>query len=162
MYCFTFSNIFDTFQLNVNWFPPAVASLKRFLIKELIYEILEEQCCSFTSVDIINKHPSSHLPGRSEQETGVQFIEQIGSSTETCHGHSSNSNVKQGSNNFALSPPIVLHGLKDSRLETSECYEVGICEGLSSHGNYLQHIYTLCKTNTMSPIEVTFCFFYYQ
>ena len=145
----------------MNWFPPAEASLKRSCIKELIYEISEEQSRSSTAVDIIYKHPSSLLPGRSEQETGVQFIEQIGSSTETCHGHSSNSNVKQGSKNFTLSaasPPTVLQGLKDSKLENFECYEVGICGGLLSHGNY-QQINPLSKRNAMSPIEVTFCFF---
>ncbi|XVF67282.1 hypothetical protein PTKIN_Ptkin10aG0108300 [Pterospermum kingtungense] len=147
------STNFCPLKLNVNWFPPAEASLKRSRIKELIYEILEEQSHSFTSVD---KHPSPLLPGRSEEDTGVQFIEQIDISKETFHGHSSNSNVKQGSNNFAHSaafPPTVLRGLKDSGSETLDCYEVGICGGLFSHVKYQQHISTLSKRNAMSPIE---------
>ncbi|XP_022744686.1 probable ubiquitin-like-specific protease 2A isoform X2 [Durio zibethinus] len=144
---------FCPFKLNMNWFPPAEASLKRSRIRELIYEILEEQSPSSTSVDIIYKRPSSLLPGRSEQETGVQFNEQIGSSTKTCLRHSSNSSVKQGSSKFALSasPPTVLQGRKDSGLEMLECYEVGFCGGLLSQGNYHQ-INALSKRNAMSPI----------
>ncbi|XVE93620.1 hypothetical protein REPUB_Repub01dG0209700 [Reevesia pubescens] len=141
--------------LNMYWFTPAEASLKRSHIKELIYEILQEQSFHSTSADSIYKYPSSVLPGQSEQETEVQFIEQIGSSEKTCHGHSSNSNVKQGSNNFGLSPaspPIVLQGRKDSGLESFKFNEVGICGISFSHGNY-QQINTLSKRNTMSPIE---------
>ncbi|XP_022725960.1 probable ubiquitin-like-specific protease 2A [Durio zibethinus] len=153
--------------LNMNWFPPAEASLKRSHIKKLIYEILEEQSHSSTSADCIYKYSSSLLPDRSEQETGVQSIEQIGSSSETCHDHSSNSNIMEGSNknsnimegsnNFAFSAAshtTVLQGLKASVLEIFDCYEVGICGGLLSHGNS-QQINTLSQRNAMSPIEET-------
>ncbi|XWS68225.1 hypothetical protein CRYUN_Cryun04dG0072600 [Craigia yunnanensis] len=141
--------------LNMNWFPPAEASLKRSHIKKLIHEIQEEQSHSSTSAYSIYKYSSSLLPDRSGQETGVQSIEQISSSAETCHDHSSNSNVKQGSNNFALSaasPTTVPQDRKDSRLETFDCYEVGICGELLSHGNYRQ-VNALHQRNAMSPIE---------
>ncbi|XP_039019621.1 probable ubiquitin-like-specific protease 2A isoform X2 [Hibiscus syriacus] len=124
--------------LNANWFPPAVASLKRGRIKKLIYEILEEQSCCPPSADSIYKYSSSLLPFHSEQEPGVQAIDQIGNSAETCHNHSD-------VNDFALSdasPTSSLQGRKDSG-EISDCYEVGICRRFNTHG----------QRNAMSPIE---------
>ncbi|KAG8500399.1 hypothetical protein CXB51_004270 [Gossypium anomalum] len=129
--------------LNVNWFPPAEASLKRCHIKKLIYEILEEQSCSSPSVEGIYKYSSSLLPLHSEQDSGVKSVYQIGSSAETCHDHSSNSN---GLILSAASPTTVLEGRKDSELEIFDCYEVGILGG--SLGNY-----THGQRNAMSPIE---------
>ncbi|KAH1040315.1 hypothetical protein J1N35_042058 [Gossypium stocksii] len=129
--------------LNVNWFPPAEASLKRCHIKKLIYEILEEQSCSSPSVDGIYKYSSSLLPHHSEQDSGVKSIDQIGSSAETCHDHSSSSNDLILS---AASPTTVLEGRKDSELEIFDRYEVGILGG--SLGNY-----THGQRNAMSPIE---------
>lgn len=127
--------------------------MKRSHIKKLIYEILEEQSHSSIPAE-------SSILLRSEQETGVQSIEQISGLVETCHNHSSNTNVKQGSNHFALSaasPTTVLQSRKYSILETYDCYEVGICGGLLS-----RQINTLDQRNTMSPIEVTLLFLYYQ
>ncbi|KAL4352969.1 hypothetical protein GQ457_06G003230 [Hibiscus cannabinus] len=121
--------------LTVNWFPPAEASLKRGRIKMLIYEILEERSCFPPSADSIYEHSSSLLPFHSEQETGVQAIDQIGNSAETCHYHSD-------VNNFPLSassPTKLLQGRKDLG-EIFYCYEVG---GLNKHG----------QRNAMSPIE---------
>ncbi|PPD68119.1 hypothetical protein GOBAR_DD35005 [Gossypium barbadense] len=135
---------FCPFKLNMHWFPPAEASLKRFHIKKLICEIFDEQSCYSTSL----------LPVRSEQETGVQ----IGSSAKTCYGYSSNSTVNQGPNNFALpaaSPPIVLRSHKELGLEGFKFYGVDMHGGSLSHGNY-QQINTVGKRNAMSPIEVTF------
>ncbi|KAK6253321.1 hypothetical protein QUC31_015041 [Theobroma cacao] len=141
--------------LNMKWFPPADASSKRSHIQKLIYEILDEQSCSSTSADSIFKCASSLLPSGRKQETGVQFFEQIGSSRKTCHGHghSLNSDIKQGSENFSFSAAsLPIQGCKDSGLEILECYEVGISGGLLSHGNY-QQINTLSQRNAMSPIE---------
>ncbi|TYH85228.1 hypothetical protein ES332_D02G250900v1 [Gossypium tomentosum] len=132
---------FCPFKLNMHWFPPAEASLKRFHIKKLICEIFDEQSCYSTSL----------LPVRSEQETGVQ----IGSSAKTCYGYSSNSTVNQGPNNFALpaaSPPIVLRSHKELGLEGFKFYGVDMHGGSLSHGNY-QQINTVGKRNAMSPIE---------
>nr|KJB77564.1 hypothetical protein B456_012G143900 [Gossypium raimondii] len=129
--------------LNMNWFPPAEASLKRCHIKRLIYEILEEQSCSSPSVDGIYKYSSSLLPLHSEQDSGVKSIDQIGSSAETCHDHSSNSNDLILS---AASPTTVLEGRKDSELEIFDCYEVGILGGSLVN-------YTHGQRNAMSPIE---------
>ncbi|XP_040945078.1 probable ubiquitin-like-specific protease 2A isoform X1 [Gossypium hirsutum] len=132
---------FCPFKLNMHWFPPAEASLKRFHIKKLICEIFDEQSCFSTSL----------LPVRSEQETGVQ----IGSSAKTCYGYSSNSTVNQGPNNFALpaaSPPIVLRSHKELGLEGFKFYGVDMHGGSLSHGNY-QQINTVGKRNAMSPIE---------
>ncbi|KAB2091466.1 hypothetical protein ES319_A03G192900v1 [Gossypium barbadense] len=116
---------FCPFKLNMHWFPPAEASLKRFHIKKLICEIFDEQSCYSTSL----------LPVRSEQDTGVQ----IGSSTKTCYGYYSNSTVNQGPNNFALSaasPPIVLRSHKELGLEGFKFYGVDMHGGSLSHGNY--------------------------
>ncbi|GMI74651.1 hypothetical protein HRI_001134200 [Hibiscus trionum] len=135
--------------LNRHWFPPDEASLKRFHIKKLIYEILEEQSRSSASGDGFYNDPSSLVHGRSEQETAAQ----IGNSAETCHGCSSNSTVKHGPNSFLASPPIVRKVRKDSGLGSFKCYEVET-GGLLSHGNY-QQIDTLGKRNAMSPIEET-------
>ncbi|TYI94867.1 hypothetical protein E1A91_D02G235800v1 [Gossypium mustelinum] len=135
---------FCPFKLNMHWFPPAEASLKRFHIKKLICKIFDEQSCYSTSL----------LPVRSEQETGVQ----IGSSAKTCYGYSSNSTVNQGPNNFALpaaSPPIVLRSHKELGLEGFKFNGVDMHGGSLSHGNY-QQINTVGKRNAMSPIEVTF------
>ncbi|XP_038992413.1 probable ubiquitin-like-specific protease 2A [Hibiscus syriacus] len=124
--------------LNANWFPPAEASLKRGRIKKLIYKILEEQSHCPLSADSIYKYSSSLLPFHSEQEPGVQAIDQIGNSAETCYDHSD-------VNDFALyaaSPTTSLQGRKDSG-EISDCYEVGNCRGFNTHG----------QRNAMSPIE---------
>ncbi|MBA0649281.1 hypothetical protein Goklo_016856 [Gossypium klotzschianum] len=132
---------FCPFKLNMHWFPPAEASLKRFHIKKLICEIFDEQSCYSTSL----------LPVRSEQETGVQ----IGSSAKKCYGYSSNSTVNQGPNNFALpaaSPPIVLRSHKELGLEGFKFYGVDMHGGSLSHGNY-QQINAVGKRNAMSPIE---------
>ncbi|OMO63498.1 Peptidase C48, SUMO/Sentrin/Ubl1 [Corchorus olitorius] len=139
--------------LNRKWFPPNEASLKRFRIKKLIYEILEEQSRGSTLADSLNLHPSSLLPIRNEHETGVQFLEQFSSSGESSHRHSSKSNVKQGSNKLSLS----LQSPKDSRLAIFERYEnerykVGIRGVLLSDENH-QQINTLHRKNVMSPIE---------
>ncbi|XP_021290650.1 probable ubiquitin-like-specific protease 2A isoform X3 [Herrania umbratica] len=141
--------------LNMRWFPPADASLKRSHIQKLIYEILEEQSCSSTSADSIFKCASSLLASGRKQETGVQFFKQIGRSRKTCHGHghSLNSDIKQESENFSFSAAsLPIQGCEDSGLEILECYEVGISGGLLSHGNY-QQINTLNRRNAMSPIE---------
>ncbi|KAH1098842.1 hypothetical protein J1N35_015763 [Gossypium stocksii] len=60
---------FCPFKLNMHWFPPAEASLKRFHIKKLICEIFEERSCYSTSL----------LPGtsppivlRSHKELGLE------------------------------------------------------------------------------------------
>ncbi|XP_040957807.1 probable ubiquitin-like-specific protease 2B isoform X3 [Gossypium hirsutum] len=135
---------FCPFKLNMHWFPPAEASLKRFHIKKLICEIFDEQSCYSTSL----------LPVRSEQDTGVQIC----SSTKTCYGYYSNSTVNQGPNNFALSaasPPIVLRSHKELGLEGFKFYGVDVHGGSLSHGNY-QQINTLGKRIAMPPIEATF------
>ncbi|OMO85248.1 Peptidase C48, SUMO/Sentrin/Ubl1 [Corchorus capsularis] len=134
--------------LNRKWFPPNEVSLKRFRIKKLIYEILEEQSRGSTLADSLNLHPSSLLPIRNEHETGVQFLEQFSSSGESSHCHSSKSNVKQGSKKLSLS----LQSPKDSRLAIFERYNIGICGVLLSDENH-QQINTLHRKNVMSPIE---------
>ncbi|MBA0842659.1 hypothetical protein Goarm_002469, partial [Gossypium armourianum] len=126
-------------QAPINFSPSKTTGSSNFLI----YEILEEQSCSSPSVDGIYKYSSSLLPLHSEQDSGVKSIDQIGSSAETCHDHSSNSNDLILS---AASPTTVLEGRKDSELEIFDCYEVGILGG--SLGNY-----THGQRNAMSPIE---------
>ncbi|XP_040957808.1 probable ubiquitin-like-specific protease 2B isoform X4 [Gossypium hirsutum] len=61
---------FCPFKLNMHWFPPAEASLKRFHIKKLICEIFDEQSCYSTSLLPVRTSPPIVL--RSHKELGLE------------------------------------------------------------------------------------------
>ncbi|XP_059636599.1 probable ubiquitin-like-specific protease 2B [Cornus florida] len=61
--------------LNVDWFPPAEASLKRVLIQRLIYELLEGHSQDISLANCGEKYCSSDYPkSNTENETGVEFL----------------------------------------------------------------------------------------
>ncbi|XP_062098438.1 probable ubiquitin-like-specific protease 2B isoform X2 [Humulus lupulus] len=59
--------------LNVNWFPPSEASLKRTLIQRLIFELLENRSRDVSSSTCSDEDQPSKFPEISENE-GVEFI----------------------------------------------------------------------------------------
>lgn len=80
------------FQLKKNWFRPAQASVKRFLIKKLIWEILEDHSREALIADCNNQHPSSQGHNKAdEQETGNNFPVEMSGSTKKVQGNSSRS-----------------------------------------------------------------------
>ncbi|PON37511.1 Ulp1 protease family, C-terminal catalytic domain containing protein [Parasponia andersonii] len=78
--------------LSRKWFPPAEASLKRPVIKKLLYEILEDPSQKMSPAGSIAEYSSSVGPNEtSSEETGVMFLEKIGRSNKTCHDTASSS-----------------------------------------------------------------------
>uniref|UniRef100_A0A5B6Z6G2 Putative ubiquitin-like-specific protease 2B isoform X2 n=1 Tax=Davidia involucrata TaxID=16924 RepID=A0A5B6Z6G2_DAVIN len=99
--------------LNVDWFEPDEASLKRALIQRLIYELLEnrsgENSLAFCSDNLCaSNYPASN----NENETGVEFLPQRCSPSKSCHGNLLSSRAGQG---------IEITLLSTSSLRSSQC-----------------------------------------
>lgn len=77
------------FQLNVDWFLPAEAYLKRTLIQRLIFELLENRSNEFSPADY-NDQPYQENDGKS----GVQFLGQRCS--PEINGEATTSHASQG------------------------------------------------------------------
>ncbi|XP_030943367.1 probable ubiquitin-like-specific protease 2A isoform X3 [Quercus lobata] len=86
------------FQLNVKWFPPEEASLKRACIRKLIYEILEDHSKKAPLADCNDKNPChSQETNTNLLEIGVEFLEGTCISANSCHGEFFGSDDKQRS-----------------------------------------------------------------
>lgn len=137
------------FQLTRNWFPPEEASLKRYVIKKLIYEIFQEQSRG-TPADRIDRYPFPVPTTTSAQETGVIFLEKS-SSTSTYHGMSSTSNAEQFG--ICSSKTSLTGGFRESDLVSLELFEPRDCTRSFADTNY-PLLDSPCQRRTMTPIEV--------
>ncbi|XWS14914.1 hypothetical protein CRYUN_Cryun35bG0049800 [Craigia yunnanensis] len=73
--------------LNLDWFPPTEASLKRTLIQKLIFKLLEIHSREISSSDCSDEHQLSESPEKIENENGVEFISGSFSPEVACHGN---------------------------------------------------------------------------
>jgi sentrin-specific protease 7 len=89
------NNIFLT-QLNVNWFPPAEASLKRTLIQRLIFELLENRSSEASSAACSDEDEPSEFLENHKNKTGVEFLSERCSPAIAQQGNISGSQAGQG------------------------------------------------------------------
>lgn len=76
--------------LRKDWFAPAEASLKRALMKKLIYEIAENNSRRVSASD---ERDSSESAGVDQSFNGKEFLHENCNSADTCHDSYSNSTV---------------------------------------------------------------------
>ncbi|XP_050260701.1 probable ubiquitin-like-specific protease 2A isoform X3 [Quercus robur] len=141
------------FQLNVKWFPPEEASLKRACIRKLIYEILEDHSKKAPLADCNDKNPChSQETNTNLLEIGVEFLEGTCISANSCHGEFFGSDDKQRFEiSNAVSPPRV-QNFKELGFFLREVFEPGTTGRSFSDGNY-QKTADHHGRSIMSPIE---------
>ncbi|XP_057993644.1 probable ubiquitin-like-specific protease 2B isoform X2 [Hevea brasiliensis] len=122
-------NEFSKF-LNVDWFPPAEASLKRTLIQRLISELLENCHRELSSGDCSDE-PECSLPENNEKETRVQFVSEECTPAVACHGNLSTSDASQGIEITLLEASSVRNSdcVNDPGLVLREFFEPGVAAG---------------------------------
>ncbi|KAF7830010.1 putative ubiquitin-like-specific protease 2B [Senna tora] len=109
--------------LNVDWFPPAEAYLKRTLIQRLIFELLENRPGEFSSA-YTDRHYSEN-----DNRNGVEFLGRRCS--PEINGESTTSHDSQGIEITLLSASSSLdpHSLNNSGLVLRELFEPGAGAG---------------------------------
>ncbi|KAF8377381.1 hypothetical protein HHK36_030758 [Tetracentron sinense] len=123
--------------LNMDWFPPAEASLKRSRIRKLIYELLEDHSQEIPPAALSNGRRSSEFPeNNNEKEIAIEFLEGR-SPAKTHHGDSSNS-PDQGIEItlLATSPLRGVQSVRDTGLVLRELFEPRTTAGSFSYGQY--------------------------
>ena len=117
-------------QLNLGWFPPTEASLKRTLIQKLIFELLEIRSREISSSDCSDEHHSSKSPEKIENENGVEFIPESFSPEVACHGNL-DSQAGQGIEMTLLASSSMrnMESVNDSGLVLREFFEQGVTTG---------------------------------
>lgn len=119
------------FQLNVDWFPPSEASLKRTLVQKLIFELLENRSREGTSAVCHNEHQSSTFHKNSENETVTDFLSERCGSLITQRGNLSNSRASCGIeiNVLGATSARKLQCVNDSGLFLREFFEPAATAG---------------------------------
>ncbi|XP_062163457.1 probable ubiquitin-like-specific protease 2B isoform X2 [Alnus glutinosa] len=87
---------FVSLELNVNWFPPAEASLKRTLIQRLIFELLENRSSEASSAACSDEDEPSEFLENHKNKTGVEFLSERCSPAIAQQGNISGSQAGQG------------------------------------------------------------------
>lgn len=112
--------------LNVDWFPPGEASLKRSLIQKLISELLQNR-----SRFCLDRHQSPRFPENTVNEMRLEFLSEKCSSATAQHGNLSNSQASQRVE-ITLSGATSVRNLQcgnDSNLVLKELLEPGVTAG---------------------------------
>ncbi|GMJ02521.1 hypothetical protein HRI_003921300 [Hibiscus trionum] len=113
--------------LNLDWFPPTEASLKRTLIQKLIFELLEVR-----SREISSSHCSdeNNFSEKIENENGVEFISQSFSPEVAYHGNL-DSQAGQGIEMTLLASSSMrnMSSVSDSGLVLREFFDPGVTTG---------------------------------
>ncbi|XP_044475243.1 probable ubiquitin-like-specific protease 2B isoform X3 [Mangifera indica] len=117
--------------LNVDWFPPSEASLKRTLVQKLIFELLENRSREGTSAVCHNEHQSSTFHKNSENETVTDFLSERCGSLITQRGNLSNSRASCGIeiNVLGATSARKLQCVNDSGLFLREFFEPAATAG---------------------------------
>ncbi|XP_016748896.1 probable ubiquitin-like-specific protease 2B isoform X2 [Gossypium hirsutum] len=115
--------------LNLDWFPPTEASLKRTLIQKLIFELLEIRSREMSSSDCSDEPHSSRFPEEIENG-GVEFVPKSVSPEVACHGNL-NSQASQGIEMTLLASSSMrnVETVNDSGLVLREFFEPGVTAG---------------------------------
>ncbi|KAK6245762.1 Ulp1 protease family [Theobroma cacao] len=116
--------------LNLGWFPPIEASLKRTLIQKLVFELLENHSQEINSSDCSDEHHSSKFPEKIENETGVEFITESFRPEVACDANL-DSQAGQGIEITLLSSSSLrnMESVNDSGLVLQELFEPGVTTG---------------------------------
>ncbi|OMO57614.1 Peptidase C48, SUMO/Sentrin/Ubl1 [Corchorus olitorius] len=116
--------------LNLDWFPPNEASLKRTLIQKLIFELLETRSQEISSSDCSDEHHSPTFREKIENETGVELISESFSPEVACHGNLG-SQAGQGIEITLLSSSSMrnMESVNDSGLVLREFFEPVVATG---------------------------------
>ncbi|XP_057974627.1 probable ubiquitin-like-specific protease 2B isoform X2 [Malania oleifera] len=124
--------------LNVNWFPPSEASLKRVLIQRLIYDILENRSQETSPRGCSNEQWLKFQENKIENGAGVEFVEERFSPAKACHGNLSSSQTGQGIEITLLATSSVRNSqcVGDSGLVLREFFEPGAAAGSFLDGRY--------------------------
>ncbi|XP_054788715.1 probable ubiquitin-like-specific protease 2B isoform X2 [Prosopis cineraria] len=135
--------------LNVHWFPPAEAYLKRTLIQRLVFELLKDHCNVSTSEYSGGPHDVHYL-GNDENRTGVLCLER-GFSSSGINGLSTSSHAAQGIEITLLSPSSLD---PNSGVVLRELFEPGASAGLLEQCQSFDHRSSDYRlNNSMFPIE---------
>ncbi|GLT60609.1 hypothetical protein SLA2020_333670 [Shorea laevis] len=120
--------------LNVDWFPPTEASLKRTLIQRLIFELLETRREEITSSECSDEQRSSKFQEKNDTETGVRLLSERCSREIACHGNSPNSQADHRIEMTLLETSSMrnLHCDNDSGMVLREFFEPGAASGAAS------------------------------
>ncbi|KAJ4962403.1 hypothetical protein NE237_022342 [Protea cynaroides] len=122
--------------LGTDWFPPAEASFKRSLIKNIIYEILEEYSQNIPQPASGDKQSSSEFrEDNNENENGVEIISEELSPRKICQNDSS-SVAEQGIEIKLLPPRELLQCNSDSGLIYREFFTLEATAPSSPNGDY--------------------------
>ncbi|XP_022962129.1 probable ubiquitin-like-specific protease 2B isoform X3 [Cucurbita moschata] len=147
-----FKNLrFLPLELNVDWFPPAEAYLKRTLIQRLIFEILEnrsrEMSTAACSDELLSKFPSNN-----EDETGVELLLERGSPAVACNHNLSSSQAVDGIEITLLSESSSRpnHFIDGSGLVVRELFEPG-----ASNGSLLGDYQSFAQTSSYFDTNAT-------
>ncbi|KAF3971118.1 hypothetical protein CMV_005247 [Castanea mollissima] len=116
--------------LDVNWFPPAEASLKRTLIQKLISELLKNRSPEVSSAACSDEDELSEFPVNNKSETGVEFFSQRCSPAIAPQCNLSSSQAGQGIEMTVLSvSSISSQCVNDTGLVLKEFLESGATAG---------------------------------
>lgn len=112
--------------LNVDWFPPGEASLKRSLIQKLISGLLQKR-----SGVCLDKHQSPRFLENNVNEMCLEFLSEKCSAATAQPGNLSNSQASQGIEITLLGATSVrnLQCVNDSSLVLKELHEPGVAAG---------------------------------
>ncbi|KAK8705542.1 hypothetical protein V6N13_049142 [Hibiscus sabdariffa] len=117
--------------LNLDWFPPTEASLKRTLIQKLIFELLEVHSREISSSHCSDDNNSSKSSEKieNENENGVELISES-FSPEVYHGNL-DSHVGQGIEMTLLASSSMrnMESVNDSGLVLREFFDPGVTAG---------------------------------
>ncbi|KAB2045151.1 hypothetical protein ES319_D01G140800v1 [Gossypium barbadense] len=122
-------NKFSKF-LNLDWFPPTDASLKRTLIQKLIFELLEIRSRDISSSHCSDENISSKSSENIENENGVEFITES-FSPEVAYNGNLDSQVGQGIEMTLLASSSMRNtgSVNDSGLVLREFFDPGVTAG---------------------------------
>ncbi|XVF64889.1 hypothetical protein PTKIN_Ptkin09bG0203200 [Pterospermum kingtungense] len=122
-------NKFSNF-LNLDWFQPTEASLKRTLIQKLIFELLEIWSREICSSDCSDEHHSSKSPEKIEKENCVEFISGSFSPKVAYHGNL-DPQAGQGIEMTLLASSSMrnMESVSDSGLVLRELFDPGVSTG---------------------------------
>ncbi|GLT79914.1 hypothetical protein SLA2020_513820 [Shorea laevis] len=111
--------------LNVDWFPPTEASLKRTLIQKLVFELLETHHEEIASAEC-NDEQHSRFPEKNR--TGLEFLSDRCTLEIACNGNLPNSQAGQGIEMTLLETSSTrnLHCSSDSGMVLREFFEPGV------------------------------------
>lgn len=143
--------------LNVDWFAPAEASLKRTAVMRLIYDILEHHSRETSPHNSGDEHQSSKFPvHKNKNEADVELLSERYSPTKDFHGNLLSCRASQGIEMTLLSTPSIRSQyVNDPGLVVKEIFDPTTAASLLDG-----HFQTFDQTTSfyhvkgsMSPIE---------